>query len=534
MSARAASSRTRARNSGRAISPRGRLRRSKLPRTPPGVGATERTSTGRSAGGSPGTAKCCLAASAWTSMPWPRSPRRRPRAVRPGAPPSGSGGCVRTTSTRTVSSWHSPPAGAVEWGHERAPPPRRRAVRLASPARPRRPPRRVARLGGGSRGAADRPRHPGRGAGRGRRGSRTSERGRRPGSALLRRRRPRRTRPSARLLGARAPASASARGRAGADGRPRPPRCRALRRSARHHPPRTLADAAKPRGFSAGRAGGAPRTGRRDPRREPRRPAGAGRSRDGCRGPPRSGLAAAHLLWEHRQAGRLPPLSQGRPQAAAGGQVQPRPGRGRAVRAGRAGRPSGRRNRRHRRAPRPVAARALRGGRSAGVARDRGGGDQADESAAGASHAPGEARGDRGGCAVAGAGRAGDGGAAGSPRRGAKPARAGGGFRLGRAGGFARARARARHFVELLLGRARGSPVLFRWVRELVSALELPPEAVGPLVTASWLDRGRLSLTERRRAEALGRTSLEPAFAERAALAWVREPGLGPGWSAWA
>ena len=94
--------------------------------------------------------------------------------------------------------------------------------------------------------------------------------------------------------------------------------------------------------------------------------------------------------------------------------------------------------------------------------------------------------------------------------------------------------ARDRHFVQLLLGRARGSPVLFRWVRELVSALELPPEAVGPLVTASWLDRGRLSLTERRRAEALGRTSLEPAFAERAALAWVREPGLGPGWSAWA
>jgi hypothetical protein len=94
--------------------------------------------------------------------------------------------------------------------------------------------------------------------------------------------------------------------------------------------------------------------------------------------------------------------------------------------------------------------------------------------------------------------------------------------------------ARDRHFVELLLGRAEGSPVLFRWVRELVSALELPQEAVGPLVTASWLDRGRLSLTERRRAEALGRTSLEPAFAERAALAWVREPGLGPGWSAWA
>lgn len=93
--------------------------------------------------------------------------------------------------------------------------------------------------------------------------------------------------------------------------------------------------------------------------------------------------------------------------------------------------------------------------------------------------------------------------------------------------------ARERHFVELLAGRAPSSPVLFRWVRELVSALELPPDSVGPLVTASWLDHGALSLTERRRAEAVGGVSLDPAFAERAALAWIRERELGPGWSAW-
>src|SRR5919204_136444 len=88
--------------------------------------------------------------------------------------------------------------------------------------------------------------------------------------------------------------------------------------------------------------------------------------------------------------------------------------------------------------------------------------------------------------------------------------------------------ARDRHFIEVLTGRAPSSRVLFRWVRELVSALGLPPEAVGPLVTLNWLDRGRLSLTERRRAEALAGAELEPAFAERAALAWVREPALGP------
>jgi hypothetical protein len=92
---------------------------------------------------------------------------------------------------------------------------------------------------------------------------------------------------------------------------------------------------------------------------------------------------------------------------------------------------------------------------------------------------------------------------------------------------------RDRHFVDVLAGKAESSPVLFRWVRELVAALELPPESVGPLVTASWLDHGRLSLVERRRAEAAGDGRLDPAFAERAAEAWMREPALGPGWNAW-
>jgi hypothetical protein len=99
--------------------------------------------------------------------------------------------------------------------------------------------------------------------------------------------------------------------------------------------------------------------------------------------------------------------------------------------------------------------------------------------------------------------------------------------------GAATEEARDRHFVDLFSGRAQSSPVLFRWVRELVEALELPPEAVGPLVTISWLDRGRLSLTERRRAEALAKTELDPAFAERAARAWIEEPALGAGWSGW-
>ena len=93
--------------------------------------------------------------------------------------------------------------------------------------------------------------------------------------------------------------------------------------------------------------------------------------------------------------------------------------------------------------------------------------------------------------------------------------------------------ARDRHFGEVLSGSAPSSPVLFRWVRELVSTLGLPEASVGPLVTANWLDRGRLSFVERLHAEAVGGIPLEPAFAERAVLAWLRHPGLGPGWSAW-
>ena len=75
--------------------------------------------------------------------------------------------------------------------------------------------------------------------------------------------------------------------------------------------------------------------------------------------------------------------------------------------------------------------------------------------------------------------------------------------------------------------------MLFRWVRELVSELGLPTASVGPLVTANWLDRASLSFVERRRAERLGGAGLDPAFAERAALAWIRNPALGRGWASW-
>lgn len=92
---------------------------------------------------------------------------------------------------------------------------------------------------------------------------------------------------------------------------------------------------------------------------------------------------------------------------------------------------------------------------------------------------------------------------------------------------------RDRHFVDVLTGRARSSPLLFRWVREAVGALELDPDAVGPLMTLSWLDRGALSRRERVHAEEVAGTSLGLPFAERAASLWLTSPGLGATWRAW-
>lgn len=93
--------------------------------------------------------------------------------------------------------------------------------------------------------------------------------------------------------------------------------------------------------------------------------------------------------------------------------------------------------------------------------------------------------------------------------------------------------ARDQHFAEITAGRAPSSPVLFRWIKEAVAALGLPSEAVGPLVTLSWLERGKLSREERHRAERVGGGPLGKPFAERAAEIWLADPALGPRWTAW-
>jgi hypothetical protein len=89
------------------------------------------------------------------------------------------------------------------------------------------------------------------------------------------------------------------------------------------------------------------------------------------------------------------------------------------------------------------------------------------------------------------------------------------------------------HFARLLAGEAPSSPVLFRWIRDAVAALGLPPESLGPMVTLAWLERGRISRVERLRAEQVGGEPLGRPFGERAAKLWLEHPALGPSWDAW-
>jgi hypothetical protein len=87
------------------------------------------------------------------------------------------------------------------------------------------------------------------------------------------------------------------------------------------------------------------------------------------------------------------------------------------------------------------------------------------------------------------------------------------------------------HFEALVTGRAPSSPVLFRWMRRLADTIGIPPEAVGPLATLSWLDHGWLSARERGKAEAASGRRLGEAYAERCARTWLTHPDLGAEWS---
>jgi hypothetical protein len=93
---------------------------------------------------------------------------------------------------------------------------------------------------------------------------------------------------------------------------------------------------------------------------------------------------------------------------------------------------------------------------------------------------------------------------------------------------------REAHAARLLLGETPSSELLFSWVREAVRALELPPDAVGPVVTLGWLHHGLspVARDEASRALAPGLRS-GGTFAEWMAELWLGTEGLGLEWSSW-
>ena len=90
---------------------------------------------------------------------------------------------------------------------------------------------------------------------------------------------------------------------------------------------------------------------------------------------------------------------------------------------------------------------------------------------------------------------------------------------------------RLRYFVRLFRGEHPLSELLFAWTRRAVEALSLAPDTVGPLATLIWLQYGAF-YAERLGEQHLADATVEPS-GRRLPEVWLREPGLGPDWSAW-
>ncbi len=85
--------------------------------------------------------------------------------------------------------------------------------------------------------------------------------------------------------------------------------------------------------------------------------------------------------------------------------------------------------------------------------------------------------------------------------------------------------------LELFRGRAPGSHVLFRWVREMVARLGVAPDQVGALVTLCWLHHGLSA--ERRRQALAGAAAAPVGHLAQMARPWLADPALGADWSTW-
>jgi hypothetical protein len=84
--------------------------------------------------------------------------------------------------------------------------------------------------------------------------------------------------------------------------------------------------------------------------------------------------------------------------------------------------------------------------------------------------------------------------------------------------------------LRIFAGESRHSRLLFRWVRDAASALQVPSPAWGPIAALCWLHHGRsASLREESLGEAVPVT---PGHLARLAPAWLAHPGLGVDWPA--
>jgi hypothetical protein len=92
---------------------------------------------------------------------------------------------------------------------------------------------------------------------------------------------------------------------------------------------------------------------------------------------------------------------------------------------------------------------------------------------------------------------------------------------------------RHRYFADLMAGRAPSSARMFAWIRRLARAVDLPSDAVAPVVVLGLVEHAELGAAEREGADAATGIRHAPSLPERALRAWLDDPALGPRWQAW-
>ena len=89
---------------------------------------------------------------------------------------------------------------------------------------------------------------------------------------------------------------------------------------------------------------------------------------------------------------------------------------------------------------------------------------------------------------------------------------------------------RVAHFVRLFRGELESSAIAFDWIRRARQASGIPPDAVAPIATLCWLERGYRPWSKGPPDAPPGQRGIKA----RLGHAWLSEPGLGPSWSHWA